>query len=205
MRIDSLSQAGNRNGKFAVLFEDGTTANVSVAQIADFGLYSGLELPEAEYSKLREQLKLSSAKARAMRILGSRNYSSSEMERRLISKGESLETAKETVRWLEDVGAVDDPKYAEAIARHYSAKGYGVFKIKDELYRRGIAREMWDDALAGLDNMHDAAYDFIEKKLGGSREKADIRRAADALCARGFSYDEARDAVSRFLDRTDDM
>jgi len=205
MRIDSLSQAGNKNGKFAVLFEDGSTANVSVAQIADFGLHSGRELSEAEYSKLSEELKLNSAKARAMRILGSRNYSSSEMERRLISKGESSETAKETVRWLEDVGAVDDHKYAEAIVQYYSAKGYGVFRIKDELYRRGIAREMWDDALAGLDNMRDAAYDFIGKKLGGSREKADIRRATAALCARGFGYDEARDAVSRYLDRSDEI
>jgi len=201
MKIESLTQFENKKDRIEALFEDGTSILVGVAQIADFGLYSGRELSDDEYAQLRGETKLSSSKARAMRILGSRNFSSGEMERRLVSKGESQDTARKTVQWLEDIGAVNDAEYAAAITQSYCAKGYGLARIKDELYRRGIPRELWDDALSGLDNADDSAvYSFLEKKLGGSRDRSDIRRATNALCARGFSYEQARSVVGRYLE-----
>jgi len=141
-----------------------------------------------------------SAKTRALRILGNRDISTHEMEKRLIEKGESEETAQETVAWLVQIGYIDDSKYATQIVRHYSAKGYGVFRIKDELYRRGVPRDLWDDALGDIPDMSETAMEFLAKKLRGSRDKADLRRAADALCRRGFSYEEAGAAVSRYLE-----
>ena len=48
--------------------------------------------------------------------------------------------------------------------------------------------------------MEAAAYDFLNKKLRGSRDKADLRRATDALCRRGFSYEEAKTAINRYLE-----
>ena len=146
-----------------------------------------------------------SAKEKALRILGSRNLSAGEVEKRLISRGESPESAKETVEWLESFGAVNDPEYASMIVRHYSVKGYGLARIKEELYRRGIKREMWDDALSGIDGMEDAALTFLEKKLRGSSDKDEMRRAAGALCRRGFSYAEANEAMGRYLKNLDEQ
>ena len=204
MKIESLTKAEKRAGRFTVLFEDGSEINVSEVQIADFGLYSGREMTENEYTLLRGRLELGSTKARAVRILGNRNLSSYELERRLVSKGESQNTAQEAVKWLEDIGAINDEQYAVSIVKHYCAKGYGLARIKDELHRRGISRDMWDEALHSLDNMEEAAYDFINKKLSGSRDKTELRRAADALCRRGFSYEEAREAVNRYLENTEE-
>ena len=203
MKIESLMQTENKTGRFTVLFEDGSKVSVSEVQIADFSLYSGRDLTDGEYTRLRERLKLGSTKARAVRILGNRNLSAFELERRLVDKGESQDTAQEAVKWLEDLGAVNDKQYALTIVKHYCAKGYGLARIKDELYRRGIPRDMWDEALNRLDNMDEAAYDFIDKKLGGSRDKTELRRAADALCRRGFSYEEARAAINRYLENTE--
>ena len=201
MEILSIARAEKKPGKFIALFDDGTEIIVSAAQIADFGLYSGREMPDDEYAHLRNALMLSSSKARAVRILGNRNLSAREVERRLVEKGEPQEVARETVQWLENIGAINDEEYAVAIAKHYCAKGYGTARIKDELFRRGIAREMWDDALCSLDDTGEAAYDFLVKKLRGSRDKADLRRATDALCRRGFSYEEARTAVNRYVNK----
>ena len=36
---------------------------------------------------------------------------------------------------------------ARMVVRHYAAKGYGPRKIRDELYRRGVPREFWEDAM----------------------------------------------------------
>ena len=145
---------------------------------------------------------LESTKKRALKILGSRSFSEQEMLKRLTGKGETEEHATEAVRWLVELGYINDPDYATLIVRHYSAKGYGVTRIRDELYKRGIPRDLWDDKLNEIndDEMDDAALEFLKKKLRGSEDKDDLRRASDALIRRGFSYDDARSAINKYLE-----
>jgi len=145
---------------------------------------------------------LESTKKRALKILGSRNFSEQEMVRRLTSKGESQENAEEAVKWLVELGYINDSDYAALIVRHYISKGYGEARIRDELYKRGIPRDLWDEKLSELefDKIDDAALEFVKKKLKGSNDKDDLRRASDALLRRGFGFDEARTAINRYLE-----
>jgi len=151
-------------------------------------------------------MELDSAKARALRILGSRAMSANEIEKRLINKGESAETAREVVQWLEEIGAVNDCDLARIIVTHYSSKGYGIARIRDELYKRGVPRDIWDTVLENLEEEahDDAAVAYLEKKLKGSTDKDDLRRAENALCRRGFSYDEARSAIMKYLEELEE-
>ena len=199
MRIERVIKSEGKTEKYVVLFDDGTEIKVTAVQIADYGIYSGRELPDEDYAELRGDLAVSSAKTRALRILGNRNLSAREIEKRLVRKGESSEAAEQAVEWLENIGAINDAEYAESIVRHYSSKGYGVARIRDELFRRGIDRELWEEALSIIGDMEDTAYEFLVKKLRGSRDKDELRRAADTLHRRGFSYDEARAAVRRYM------
>ena len=145
---------------------------------------------------------IESIKKRALRILGSRNYSEQEMYKRLVSKGEAEEDAAETVKWLVELGYIDDSSYATLIVSHYIHKGYGEARVKEELFKRGIPRDLWDEKLAVLNDSqtNDAAFEFLSKKLRGSVDKDDLRHATDALVRRGFSYEDARAAVSRYLE-----
>jgi len=155
-----------------------------------------------ESSAIRGDFEQSRSRTRAMRILGNRQLSSCEMEKRLVNKGESEETAQKTVQWLESIGAVNDEEYAEAVVRHYSSKGYGLARIRDELYKRGIPRELWDEAISCIEasDAENAATEFIWKKLKGGTDKNDLLRVINALCKRGFSYDEARTAAGKYLE-----
>jgi len=147
-------------------------------------------------------MNLENTKKRALRMLGKRSFSEKEMQKRLIEKGETSENAEETVRWLVELGYINDFDYATLIVRHYSGKGYGITRIKDELYKRGIPRDFWDEKLAELDGseMNDTALMFLQKKLRGSTDKNDIRRAQDALIRRGFNYEDAKTAVAGYLE-----
>lgn len=200
MRILSITRISGKSEKFCAAFDDGAEIRVSAAQIADYNLYSGRELSDSEYDDLSCALQLSSSKAHAIRILGSRNLSSAEISKRLVSRGIDAAVAGETVEWLEDVGAVDDAGYASLIVNHYISKGYGLARIRDELFRRGIPRDLWDDALASADGFNEAALGFLEKKLHGTSEKDELRKAAEALRRRGFSYSEASEAISNYLE-----
>jgi len=149
---------------------------------------------------------LESTKKRAFKILGSRNFSEQEMIKRLTGKGEKQEDAEEAVRWLVELGYINDSDYATLIVRHYSSKGYGEARVRDELFKRGIPRELWDDALSGVDSadMGDFALEFLIKKLRGSDDKDDLRRASNALVRRGFSFDDAKAAINRYIECQDE-
>ncbi|MCL2221732.1 MAG: recombination regulator RecX [Oscillospiraceae bacterium] len=145
---------------------------------------------------------LENTKKRALKILGNRNFSEAEMIKRLTSKGESLEDAEETAAWLVELGYISDENYASLIVEHYSSKGYGITRVKDELYKRGVPRELWDSALFALDDesVSEAVSRFLTKKLRGSRDEDDVRKARDALVRRGFSYEDAKMAINLYLE-----
>ena len=145
---------------------------------------------------------IESTKKRALKILGSRSFSEQEMVKRLTGKGESQEASEEAVRWLVELGYINDSDYATLIVRHYSSKGYGTARVRDELYKRGIPRDLWDEKLAeqGDTEAGDAALEFLKKKLRGSDDKDDLRRAYDSLVRRGFSFDDARTAVNMYME-----
>ncbi|MDE6899017.1 MAG: recombination regulator RecX, partial [Lawsonibacter sp.] len=110
------------------------------------------------------------------------------------------EKAQEIADWLEDMGLLDDRRYAADVAELYVRKGYGVRKIRDELYRRGIPRELWDEVLSQIQEEDSAsAIDaFLEKKLKGSHDPKDVKRASDALARRGYRWPEISDALRRY-------
>ena len=206
MRVERVAKSEKKADKFVVSFDEEEEFIVSAAQIADFGLYTGRELTRDEYSQLRKTIELSSAKTRSLRILGSRSLSEREMEKRLVEKGEAEETARETVQWLTENGLINDSEYAASIVSHYSAKGYGPARIKDELFRRGIPREISNEAVSGLDTAanEEAALEYIRHKLRGSLVKDDLRSVANALCRRGYSYEDARAAVRNYVESAGD-
>ena len=200
MIIESIKREKDKQDRYLVQFDDGAEIAVTAAQIADQGIYTGRELTEEDYVELIESLEISTAKKKALQILGSRMLSKREIEKRLSSKGVTAETAQTVTDWLEGIGAINDREYAKSIADYYSAKGYGTARIRDELFKRGINRDLWDDAMVEISEENDAAQPYISKKLKGSIDKEDLRRATDALCRRGFSFEEARTAVKRYVE-----
>ncbi len=204
MKIEKLTRSEKNAGIWFAEFEDGSSLRVNVALIADYSLYSGRELDGDEYEALKASAASASAKARALRILGKRNMSRREITDRLMQKGENEETAEDTAEWLQDIGAVNDAEYARLIVRHYMSRGYGKMRIQDELYRRGIEKELWEDALSALQESDDMAYAYLVAKLRGAvPDKTVMRRVTDALYRRGFSWEEIKSAVQRYKSEQD--
>ena len=199
MKVTALKPSEKDPQRFAAEFDSGDSLAVTVALIADFGLYAGRELDAAEYAALVAAVADVQSRARALRILGSRSMSRREISERLVRKGDSQERAGETADWLERIGAVNDGEYAALIVRHYAQRGYGEMRVRDELYRRGIPRELWEDALAQLTDTEETAYRALLQKLGGKTpDTALLKKAADALYRRGFSWDDIKAAAERY-------
>lgn len=62
---------------------------------------------------------------------------------------------------------MDDAAYAGVIVRHYGAMGCGAARVRQELHRRGVPKELWDEALKQLPPPQEAIEKFLCAKLRG--------------------------------------
>jgi len=139
------------------------------------------------------------AKERALAMLDRRDYSRKELLDKLIEKGEDAAEAEQAVERLAELGFVDDARYAPIIVRHYAAKGYGVQRVRQELQRRGIPRELWDEALGQMPVQDDAVDRLLRGKLKGEApDRAALKKATDFLARKGYGWEEIRAAVERY-------
>lgn len=203
MRVEEVKKSQRKQGRFLVRLEDGGILRVTEDELLRFGLREGLELGEDELESLRASAKASQTKAAAARMIGSRALSKQELTRRLMKKGSDAGDAQAAADWLEEIGAVDDENYAAALVRHYGGKGYGPARVRDELRRRGVGRELWDSA---LEEMPEAAeiLDHLLQKRGDLSDPKERRRASDALLRRGFSWEQVRAALGRYAEMEED-
>lgn len=203
--VTGLVRSEKVKDRYYAEFDSGDKLILTINHIADFGIYTGRCFSEDEFGKLKESTARTQLRARALRILGSRNMSRGELIQRLCDKGEAPGKAEETADWLEKIGALDDREYAGLIVRHYAAKGYGLARIKEELYRRKIPQEMREEALAQAPEPGDKPYELLKSRLRGRElSREEIRKAANYLYRRGFSWDEIKSAVNRLESETED-
>lgn len=179
---------------------DGRSLRLNTQLVAEWGLYAGMELEEDALEKLERAVNLRRTKERGLRMTGARAMSHREVTDRLTRRGSSREDAEETADWLEKLGAVDDAEYARMLVRHYAAAGYGPGKIRSELIRRGIARDLWDEAMTEYGDEDARAAAVAERKLPPAPDREQLRKCAALLQRRGFGYDAVRAALSRFGD-----
>ena len=138
MRIEYLKTAPDRMGRYTLGLEDGSKLLLYRQTIEDFGLYSGLELTEAQYKRLLTAASEMSAKMRAVRIVSAANVSKKDLENRLVQKGENPDQAQKAVSWLSELHLIDDSATAETIVRSCIAKGYGKSRAKQVYMKNGF-------------------------------------------------------------------
>ena len=205
MRVEEVKPSQRKKGRFLVKLEDGHILRVTEEELLRFSLRRGLELDGETWEALRASARTSSAKAQAASIIGSRALSRRELEKRLVRKGNDEADAQAAADWLENIGAVDDPAYAAAVARDYGRRGYGAARVRQEFQRRGVPRELWEAALAELPDSGAVLDALIRRKWSGElSDPREIKRLSDSLLRRGFSWGQVREALSRYVELTEE-
>lgn len=203
MQITDIHQTSP--GRLTVTLAGGDEIKSTLGVVTDMRLYSGHEMDPAAVSELKSASLRALARERALEYLSRRPMSCAELKKKLIEKGEDEDVAEYCVGWLSEHGLIDDESYAAAVARHYAAKGYGPGRVRTELSRRGIARELWDGALDAMPENVDKLDRFISSRLHDPDDRDEVRRISQALFRRGYSWDEIRCALERHRAGADDF
>ena len=204
MRIDSLKTSPDRAGRYWVIFSDGSKLGLYRQTVEDFALYTGMELSETEYEKLKTAAGQMSAKMRAVRIVSASSVSKRDLEDRLVRKGEDPDQAKEAVRWMEDLHLVNDRNTAEQVVHSCISKGYGLQRAKQALYEKRIPKEYWEDALADYPDQSEKIESFLRSRLDADSDDREVKKAIDALLRRGHSYGTIRRVLNDLSFDTED-
>lgn len=191
-------------GRVTVTLCGGEEIKTTLNVVTDLRLYSGRELDEEELKELYRASRSALARNRAMELLSRRPMSEKELVDKLIRKGEDEETARDCARWLREEGFLNDESYAAAVARHYAAKGYGPGRVRAELSRRGVDRELWDGTIEAMPENRDRLDRFIASRLTDPEDREQIRKVSAALYRRGYSWEEIRSALGRFHAETEE-
>lgn len=147
---------------------------------------------------------------RALRLLNMRMYSHTELVNKLCSsdgstlsrsrrqdEDETVLMAERVVSRLEALGLLNDGFYAGALVRHYAAKGYGAGRIRSEMTRRGIDRNLQEQALCENPPAEEAIDRFLRTRMKNPGDRDERRKLSAALARRGYGWEEIRAAFDR--------
>ena len=197
MKIKRIEASKYVQERVLVYPEEGDPLRVTRAELLQFGLHKGMDLPDELVVKLEQSGRLSALKARGAQLASGKMLSKKELQDKLQRKGADADEASEIAAWLEEVGAVDEAAYAAVLVRHYAAD-YGRRRVEQELQRRGIPREFWDEALMQLPDPAKAIDGYIAAKYRGRSLGFDERRKlAATLQRRGFDWHDIRPALNK--------
>ena len=194
--IKSLRQTSAE--RVSIEMDSGEEIKASLSLIAELRLYAGKTMEEQELQALRSSAGLALCKTRAVELLSYRPMSAKELRDKLQQKGEAPENAEAAAAWLQEKGLLDDGRYAGMVVRHYAGKGYGQGRIRQELQRRGIPRDLWEEALEQLPEQEDEITSFLRSRLRDPEDRSQVQKVSAALIRRGFSWEEIRAALARF-------
>ena len=205
MRIEELKPSKRVQGRWLAVLEDGSILRVGEGEVIDFALYAGKELTDGEAESLTAAARRTGLKEKALDLLTRRPMSRKELERKLQDWDAGEEETVSICTRMEELGFLNDAAYAIQVVRHYSAKDCGEHKLRDELYRRGVPRDLWADALAQADDPADAIDTFVRKRLAGKEpDRKELKKVSDALMRRGYGWEDISAALSRFGAQAED-
>ncbi len=203
MRLEKLLPPARPGKPWRACLEGGEVLHIPEGTVADHALYQGMELGEETLTALKAAASTALLRERAVGWLSHRPLSAGELKGRLQAKGATPEQAEEITAWVQAIGLLNELDYAKALVGHYQAKGYGLYKIKDELYRRKVPREHWEEALGEMEAPDDAIDRFLAKRVTDPTDRKQLKKASDALARRGFSWSQVAEGIERLREGTD--
>jgi len=132
----------------------------------------------------------------AANVLEYRHRSSRALYQRLLEKGAEEQAAASAVSRLQQLGFLNDGEYGVMLVRDLCRRGYGPRRIRQYLREKLLDPPDIETAMEAYVFQPERIQAYIESKLRGqSPDRKALKRVADGLFRRGFSWDEIQSAL----------
>jgi regulatory protein len=146
--ITAITPHARKPGRFAVHIDGSADFTLSLDAIERLRLSLGTVVDDRTANDVQREAATLATYDRALDMLAARARSSAELRRLLVRKGEPPDQVGVVIDRLLNAGLLDDAQFARQFARS-KALGAGLSRrrLQQELMRKGVAREVADDAI----------------------------------------------------------
>lgn len=200
--VEKVERKGN---KVQITFSDSTVLKLSSDVYKKFPVSTGEQLDEKFLELLKNENEYFEVKKSALRYLSIRNHSSQELYKKLSKKKFSDQIIKKVIDELLSIGYLNDKKFAEQYLIELTGKLFGPLKIKNEMIKRGITKEVVDDVLNDYFNNDEMQKEIIKKILSKNRfpqrisNRKEMQKIYNYLVSRGFQARIVMDIIKEKL------
>ena len=200
MRITEVKPARHR---LTAVFLDEERVLIDTETFLMSGYRVGDEVSDEEWDSLCEKAQNNRAYEKALYLLEYRAHSRGELLQK-IRREYPADAALQAVQRVEALGLINDLDFATRLAEELTTqKGYGKARVKADLTRRGIDRDIVDEVLWDLPaDQTESCKKWMNKKY--KTLPTDPKEQAKLLAGavrRGFDYATARRALSECLEQ----
>jgi len=205
IKISAIGEIKRKPAMRAVTGEDGIVYSVSLDIIATRGIECGSQFTQDEWEEILIRSDYELGINYALDCVSRGPKTIKEMRDKLMSRGCRKDASDKVIVRLSELNYLDDSRYAaDYVAWNRATKGK--FRIRQELYNKGISRKIIDIALLNAGDELECARALAEKHLRGRRcEGKDREQLIRYLAGRGYSFDLIRDAIKAIGGESDDL
>lgn len=192
-----LTYKKGKGDKIHISIDGEYRLTVDEMYFASLYLKDGQEITDEEYLELESTVNIRRAYNCAVSLLSRRDHSEKELLRKLKEKG-FQQGAESAIERLKKSGYIDDERFCRMYVNELRRlKGYGKRRIEQELYLKGVSRDIIGEALEEISFDKSVLSDIIRRKyLSKMTDEKSKKRAVNALMRLGYSYSEIRDAIN---------
>lgn len=191
-----LNFKNGRENKVHIYIDGEYKMTVDSDFVNSLGYCENYEIESEELACLERAVSSRRAFNKACDLLSLRDHSEKELILKLRQKGYG-EAAYEAVEKLKEYGYIDDERFAKTYAAELMRiKKFGKRRIEEELYKKGVRRDIIFETLEGLVFEQSELVELIKRKYERFlNDEKGVRKTVNALLRKGYSYGEIKDAL----------
>lgn len=196
-KITELKQ-GLKNPDRVNVFVDGKFSfSLDISQVVDFGIKVGMEVSDADVLEFKKASEFGKLYQRTLEWVLVRPRSVREtndyLYKKIFEKKLDKNYIDRIIEKLKDKKYLDDYKFCEYyVENRFSKKGISLKRLKMELLKKGVLKDVIDEVLADSDRNDE---EELKKMIAKKRAKYDDEKLTQYLCRQGFQYDLVRELV----------
>lgn len=193
-KITAIEPQKRRDYRKSIFVDGVFVAGAHEEVVISLGLSVGQRFDTDTLQELVRKETVRNARESALRLIGYRDRTKSEIRKRLIGSDFPEDVVDEVVNHLTDAELLDDGKFSRDWVKNRSAaKPMGRKRLSWELRSKGVDAPVVEETLAGFDE--EAEFQLALEAAGKKIQKADLtdptlkNRLGSFLARRGFGWE----------------
>lgn len=182
-----------KGNKVKVTFSNSTVITISKETFHKFSLISNQPVDPQTIQQIEKEDEFNLALEKALNFLKVRNHFAEEIRKKLRLRKVDDEIIDKVLDFLSKEKLLDDNKAIQQYVTEMISKNLGPIKIKNELHKRGIQKDIIDSLINSMDEsiFRTSAKKTLEKYLKNKKvlTKNDLPKIYRYLLSKGFNYE----------------